>query len=238
MRTGFFNLLLFVFISFVKCNTSDDGYVFETLTQNVMNPTFNQNLNFTVSQHNWVFMYSEKVLFINYTAVCKDDSEIHRVQVSSEDRNVIDMDSYVVELHCSNMSLVNDSGGTDGQDGSDVRTGVLSIKIHARLIGLGLIDLSECSSEDANFTECKSKVPKQTVKITIMRKMGIFDIVFKYFIMIAVIFITTAFGCKLDLGIVKECLKKPVALFIGFGCQYLLMPMVGRHIYSLYLMEK
>lgn len=35
------------------------------------------------------------------------------------------------------------------------------------------------------------------------------------------------FGCKLDLGIVKECLKKPVAPGIGFGCQYLVMPLLG-----------
>jgi len=33
-------------------------------------------------------------------------------------------------------------------------------------------------------------------------------------------------GCKVDLTVVKEVLRRPIAPIIGFCCQYLIMPLV------------
>lgn len=65
--------------------------------------------------------------------------------------------------------------------------------------------------------------------VTVLRNLRPIDKIFMYLVSVFLFIITMGFGCKLDLGIVKECLKKPVAPGIGFGCQYLVMPLVGSY---------
>ncbi|KAL4235368.1 hypothetical protein ACF0H5_007004 [Mactra antiquata] len=64
-------------------------------------------------------------------------------------------------------------------------------------------------------------------QVLVLRSLRPIDKVFMLAIPIFLFVITVGFGCKLDLGIVKECTKKPIAPGIGMGCQYILMPLIG-----------
>ena len=53
------------------------------------------------------------------------------------------------------------------------------------------------------------------------------DVIFRVVITVFLITVTLGFGCKLDIDVVKKSLKKPIAVSIGLGCQYLIMPLVS-----------
>lgn len=45
-------------------------------------------------------------------------------------------------------------------------------------------------------------------------------------IILLVIFANIGMGCKIDLDVVKEVLRRPIAPSIGFCCQFIVMPLV------------
>ncbi len=48
-------------------------------------------------------------------------------------------------------------------------------------------------------------------------------------VMIALVVVNTfLMGTQLDLKIIKDCVKRPIGPAIGFGCQYLVMPLVSK----------
>ncbi|XP_064640939.1 sodium-dependent organic anion transporter-like [Lineus longissimus] len=63
--------------------------------------------------------------------------------------------------------------------------------------------------------------------VTVIRKHRLVDDIFRATIAILVIFINVAMGCKVQLDIVKEVLRKPVAPAIGFCCQFAFMPVLS-----------
>lgn len=85
--------------------------------------------------------------------------------------------------------------------------------------------IKHVQTDDVNDVS-KSK-HTQTFEVLVLRILRPIDKVFMIFIPIFLFTITIGFGCKLDLGIVKECVKKPIAPGIGMGCQYVIMPLVS-----------
>ncbi|XP_076449312.1 uncharacterized protein LOC143285782 [Babylonia areolata] len=63
--------------------------------------------------------------------------------------------------------------------------------------------------------------------VTVLRVIRPVDVVFRGVLYGFVIMATIGMGCKTDMGVVKEVLKKPVAPAIGFFCQYLIMPLIA-----------
>ena len=68
--------------------------------------------------------------------------------------------------------------------------------------------------------------------VAVIREERLIDILFIVFVTIFVIFSNIGMGCKIDLEIVKEVLRRPVSPAIGFFCQFIIMPVVSFPIYS------
>ncbi|ESO95075.1 hypothetical protein LOTGIDRAFT_93838, partial [Lottia gigantea] len=63
--------------------------------------------------------------------------------------------------------------------------------------------------------------------VTVIKTKRLIDHIFRFCISFMLITTTIGFGCKTDLDVVKESLKRPIAPGIGVICQYLLMPLIA-----------
>ena len=63
-------------------------------------------------------------------------------------------------------------------------------------------------------------------KVAVIREDRALDKVFLGTVIILLVFANVGMGCKIDLEVVKEVLRRPVAPAIGFCCQFLVMPLV------------
>ena len=68
--------------------------------------------------------------------------------------------------------------------------------------------------------------PGQSVRVAVVRKQRVLDHIFTGVISVFVLLANIGMGCKIDLDVVKAVLKKPFAPAIGFGCQFIFMPLV------------
>ncbi|KAL3859377.1 hypothetical protein ACJMK2_009606 [Sinanodonta woodiana] len=66
-----------------------------------------------------------------------------------------------------------------------------------------------------------------TILVTVVRPIRVIDFIFRVVVYVFMVCITISFGCGLNIPVVKEALKKPVAPGIGLGCQYIIMPALG-----------
>lgn len=70
--------------------------------------------------------------------------------------------------------------------------------------------------------------------ITVIRPERVIDTVFVYYVAILVSIIYINFGCAMDWDICKRTLKRPVGPAIGFGCQFIFMPLVSNSTFYIY----
>ncbi|KAL5022356.1 hypothetical protein ScPMuIL_001511 [Solemya velum] len=87
---------------------------------------------------------------------------------------------------------------------------------------LSLVELPDAG----NDTKAADKI-LYFYPVTVFKTMGPLDKIFRAVIYLFLICSTIGFGVKLDLQVVKECLKKPLAPIIGFVCQYGFMPSIA-----------
>ena len=69
-------------------------------------------------------------------------------------------------------------------------------------------------------------LPVVDYHVAVIRKERFIDHLFLGLVSFMVICANIGMGCRIDLGVVKEVLTKPIAPAIGFGCQYIIMPLV------------
>ncbi|XP_013785213.1 ileal sodium/bile acid cotransporter-like [Limulus polyphemus] len=65
------------------------------------------------------------------------------------------------------------------------------------------------------------------LKVSVIRKENKLITVFIASVATLVSLSYVSMGCALDLNVIKDVLKKPVAPAVGFGCQYILMPLIA-----------
>lgn len=82
------------------------------------------------------------------------------------------------------------------------------------------------ASHDSGFVEEGTLLPIEYT-VAVIREKRIVDNVFIAAVAFLVFFSNMGMGCKVDLDVVKEILKKPIAPSIGFCCQYIIMPLVS-----------
>ncbi len=68
---------------------------------------------------------------------------------------------------------------------------------------------------------------EHVLPIAVKRKGRLVDKIFMGVIVAMVTIVQFLMGCKLDLEVVKEVMKKPVAPAIGFASQFIIMPLVS-----------
>ncbi|XP_045193829.2 ileal sodium/bile acid cotransporter-like [Mercenaria mercenaria] len=131
-----------------------------------------------------------------------------------------------------------------------VAQGQVNVKLRSGIIGQGtvefsLLTVSKDPKHQKSYSDIDDLVSKNetnatfvivdpvqsgntlTYKINVIRKVRLVDRLFRVAIYGVQIFTATGFGCKLDLGVVKENLWRPVAPGIGLACQYILMPLIA-----------
>lgn len=64
-------------------------------------------------------------------------------------------------------------------------------------------------------------------RVAVIRNVRAVDHIFLVLVTVLVICGSVGIGCKVDLAVVKEVLVRPVAPAIGFGCQYIIMPLTA-----------
>jgi len=72
-----------------------------------------------------------------------------------------------------------------------------------------------------------ASLPVVDYHVSVVRKQRLIDHLFLGLVSIMVICANVGMGCKIDMAVVKEVLRKPIAPVIGFSCQYLIMPLVS-----------
>ncbi|ELU10428.1 hypothetical protein CAPTEDRAFT_44081, partial [Capitella teleta] len=64
-------------------------------------------------------------------------------------------------------------------------------------------------------------------KVNCLRKPGLLDTMFTVVLSLLIAFNTIAYACTLELDVVKQHLRRPIGVCIGFFCQYGCMPLVA-----------
>jgi len=77
------------------------------------------------------------------------------------------------------------------------------------------------------LTVVNASLPVVDYHVSVVRKQRFIDQLFRAVASIVLICANVGMGCKIDLAVVKEILRKPMAPAIGFCCQYLIMPLVS-----------
>lgn len=180
------------------------------------------------------------VVEFNFTLECSSSDEkfvlkstvddVDRVNLRSNDV-IIDCKSRVVDTALESASNVSSTSHVyasfDKNFGGKMRYvvhGVIPLTMDAIMIGRTFITFTLQTNASASVidTSINYKVP-----VSILRTMRPIDTAFRVVIYVFLVFVNLAFGAKLDLKVVKENIKRPVAPIIGLVGQFIVMPMVS-----------
>ena len=187
-------------------------------------------------------MYQETTFSVEYTVFCDDKSDRYSVRVLSKREVVFTVrQADNVTLFCTNATDILTNVTSDVMNVISVMPlitsrsnhliqrhglrGNLTVTLYGVLLGRAQLDVT--LSKLGNIHGNDLTADRHVFSVVVFKQMGVFDTIFRISIYIFLVFITLAFGCKLDLDAVKENLRRPIAPAIGFGCQYILMPMVS-----------
>ncbi|OWF37932.1 Ileal sodium/bile acid cotransporter [Mizuhopecten yessoensis] len=191
----------------------------------------------------FLFMDEVKTVSMSYRLVCDRVAEKVQLTFRSQDPDrffVVSPDRVLIS--CENatetfVSMENTSITTTPISSLSPMADQLyelvqsdKIRLHLSAVLLGrrnLVITVRRSSPDNNSISDDGNTDQLLFPFVINRKMSKLDLAFRIIVYFFLIFITLAFGCKLDLKVVKESVKKPIAVSVGLGCQYLVMPLLG-----------
>ncbi|CAH1784906.1 unnamed protein product [Owenia fusiformis] len=88
-----------------------------------------------------------------------------------------------------------------------------------------------------NRTTSPGVAVHRNYRISVVRRTRTLDTVYRAILIPIVIILTLCMGCALDLDVIKVILKRPIPPFIGFCCQFILMPLLGFAISQAFRME-
>ncbi|THD25133.1 Solute carrier family 10 member 6 [Fasciola hepatica] len=63
--------------------------------------------------------------------------------------------------------------------------------------------------------------------LIVLRAQGVVQLIFRIMVVVMVSIFTFTMGCGLDIAVMKAYAKRPVCPAIGFGCQFIIMPLVA-----------
>lgn len=148
-------------------------------------------------------LYVDRVKTVYFNVTC-DSSCSEGIAISSLDDDVASITGNVTYIK------------------TDANTYNGSFTVQGNLLGRTLLKFTLKDSTGRNQTVIKSDY-----QVDVLRIPKALDTVFTVVVAILVGLNTIGFGCKLDLKVIKEILKKPSAPVVGFVCQYVGMPMIA-----------
>ncbi|XP_069114005.1 ileal sodium/bile acid cotransporter-like [Argopecten irradians] len=191
----------------------------------------------------FLFMDEVKTVSMSYRLVCDTPTDQVQLSFRSEDpRRFFVLSPTSVHISCENatetsVSIVNTSVTTAPASLPSLMTNLptqlilseaVDLQLSATLLGRSDLVISvRRSSLDSDIISENGTMDILTFPFVVNRKMRALDQVVQVIVYLFLIFITLAFGCKLDLKVVKNSIKKPIAVSIGLGCQYIVMPLLG-----------
>lgn len=186
-----------------------------------------------------LLMYQQSTFNVEYTLFCNHSDDQYRIEVVSKRQVVFTVrETKKTNISCKSATdlLVNVTEGPDVTASDSVaakyhvmhRKGVrgnFTFNLYGELIGRAMLNIQLV--KETHLQGDENIEGNNIFNVVVFRKQGVLDKLFRIFIYIFLVFVTLAFGCKLDLAVVKENLRRPVAPAIGIACQYVLMPMVS-----------
>lgn len=183
-----------------------------------------------------LIMEEHKSIVVDFYVVCQDGDDHFYLDIKSTDSGIFSIQNYkAIHISCKNTSVQDDQGTDQGyetltnNDGTKyIKNGTIKLDLYGVIIGGASIRfVLQHSNSSLNSTSKWMGFITEEHKMTVFRRIRPVDTIFRVIIYFFLIFATLAFGCKLDLEVVKESLKKPIAPGIGLACQYVVMPLVS-----------
>lgn len=174
-----------------------------------------------------MYMDREMVASFNYTIACKDLTSAYAITVTSRNPKILQVPEMTVHVSCSNASLwdANLTSQMRFANKTYIIDGSFDVKLMSGVIGYDHLKF-KLSDKELNMTESDVDYT-DTYDVIVIRKLRPVDRIFRVVVYCVQIFVLTGFGAKLDLKIVKETLRRPIAPLIGFCSQYLMMPVIA-----------
>ncbi|XP_013397631.1 ileal sodium/bile acid cotransporter-like [Lingula anatina] len=226
----------------------------DTLSANSVDGNISVQFNFIPSKSVTVYMDYDSVVEFNFTVPTEYNDgasgdvawtlHVH----SSDDRVFQVLTGHTVVLNMGpgvdrapdriEYSHVNTSnkgdetlsvmGTSQPRDGSNVSVSAANVTLRAVLIGRASLRFFVFrNSSEPSGREDQPKFLPVDYGVVVIRKPRWLDTAFTVVVTAFVLFSTMGMGCKADLEVVKEVLKKPIGPVTGFGCQYVLMPLLA-----------
>ena len=191
-------------------------------------------------------MGSNIPIVLNYTIACQSTNSVYTLSVRSSNTFVFVLkgnstfevtceEAVEVDFNLSSQNVSENEGHysyTTNHSSLILATrGSVRMSINGILLGIESMHVQLKNggpTSSLNVTESvnDSVISERRFTVGVLRPVTLVDIVFRIVIGVAVSLVLLGFGCGLNLEVVKECLKKPIAPGIGLGCQYILMPLV------------
>lgn len=83
------------------------------------------------------------------------------------------------------------------------------------------------------YNKSIAELGEQSIPVVIMVKNRMLTGIFIVCVIFFMLLLNFGFGCKLEIDVIKEILKKPIPVLIGFLCQFTIMPLVNFQNYLL-----
>ena len=197
-----------------------------------------------------VMMETDLMVTLNYTIPCHDNEDSYIIQAESGDTDLFILTgntTFIVSCRdAQDTNIAKNDQTSFALNETDkyiienatilIARGSVQLKLHGILLGITDIDIklkhignsltSGINNTDVTEDTYITDVIERTFNVDVLRVMRPIDDAFKVIVGCFISIVIMGFGCGLDLEVVKECVKKPVAPVIGLGCQYILMPLV------------
>ena len=187
------------------------------------------------------------VLF-DYNIPCNGLNNHHTIQIESGDPNLFtikrnavfqvtcdDADFTHQRLNDTNLSVSDAVHETTMTNAKLVAVeGSVKVTLNGILLGVGTLKVklkgvgrNATTDNGETIDDGDTDVTENTFNVDVIRVLRPIDEVFRVIVACFISVVIMGFGCSLDLEVVKECLKKPIAPGLGLACQYILMPLVN-----------
>ena len=238
--------MLFV-IKLVYCETdidwSDYNWVQGSRSASLSVPKF-QFISAVTPKTVSVMMEDEMSVMLNYSVPCNTSEETYTIQATSDNIRILRLVGNTTfkvtclgaEVTDSKHHIISQNNLTDRYNINNAMRlsarGSIKIRIRGILLGMANIN-TKLTLSDVNLTadlkesNNNTDVIENTFTVGVLRVLRPIDNIFRIVMVFFISLVILGFGCGLDLEVVKECLKKPIAPGIGLGCQYIIMPLVS-----------
>lgn len=160
------------------------------------------NISFGNSEQRSIKMYDK--IFVNINVSCYDDTgQMGKIHVMSHDDSVAKVQPETIDVKCYHQKVQT-----------------VNFTVRGEFLGKTKVKIK-------SFGKSNRKLDEKDLEIKVIVKNRRLTNIFIIIVAILIIILNFGFGCKLEITIIKEILKKPIPPLIGILCQFILMPIVS-----------